>query len=187
MFFITAAGQSWPLARSVHHIPSSQGDQETIRCNGSTSQNPPHGGKSLVYRLGIQNYRTPSWHKPAGIKLEWGTGCFGAVDRGNAAQRAEKKMNTFSPFAQCPAVLGCILLVAFIHRLYWNTFIYWAAASSQAVSEYGFNDVFILLAEVGERVWRSQGRSKVQRWRQQEKLLLSFLFHCLLSMTLYSF
>ena len=82
---------------------SSQGDEETIHCNGSISKNPPHGGKSLLYRLGVQKWYILSWHYLTGIKLVRDTGCFDAVDRGNAARRVEKKMNAFFPICSVPS------------------------------------------------------------------------------------
>lgn len=78
---------------------SSQHDEETIHCNGSISKNSPNGRKRLLYRLGVQKWCILAWCYLTSIKLVRDTDYFGAMDRGNAARRAEEKMNTF--FSVC--------------------------------------------------------------------------------------
>ena len=82
---------------------SSQGDEEIIRCNGSISNNSPHSGKSLLYRLGVQKRYILSWRYLTSMKLVRDTGCFDAVGRGNTASRVEEKVNTFFPVCSVPS------------------------------------------------------------------------------------
>lgn len=78
---------------------SPQTGEETIHCNDSISQNPPHGGKRLLYRLAVQKWYILSQHYLTSIKLvrDWLFGCFDLVDSRSAGRRIEEQMHTFSP------------------------------------------------------------------------------------------
>lgn len=68
----------------------------TMHCNDSISQNPPHSGRRLLYRLAVQKWYILSRHYLTSIKLVRDTGCFDVVDSRSAGRRIEKQMNTFS-------------------------------------------------------------------------------------------